>query len=229
VSLILDPNKEDKLIKTPNEVPKIIIEPIMKLEIPNSNNRIYPASAFSKMIFNIDNTITESKPKLEKETELIPEAWKINITQTTLVPLSRKLAANWTIDYVDTVDFKYDNKTLSGYIYAHYIPVYQPTAPVYQTSTNGNNIIWRPPIRVDIQITFRHRDKTFAIYKENKELAEKLVNLNKKEWVTYLQYEDDGIVQLSKFLLGLEYKESKTFWDEIVIQNGSTINNIGIK
>jgi hypothetical protein len=57
-------------------------------------------------------------------------------------------------------------------------------------------------------ITFKYKDKTFGIDPKNKEIADKLITLQLKDWITYLQYEDDGIVQLVKFLIGMKYKES---------------------
>jgi len=57
-------------------------------------------------------------------------------------------------------------------------------------------------------ITFEFKDKKFGILSKNKEVAEKIVTLQLKDWITYLQYEDDGIVELVKFLIGMKYKES---------------------
>jgi len=58
------------------------------------------------------------------------------------------------------------------------------------------------------KITFKHKKKSFAIYPKNKKLANKLVRSKLNKWITYLQYEDEGIVQLVKCLIGMKYKES---------------------
>lgn len=58
-------------------------------------------------------------------------------------------------------------------------------------------------------ITFKYKDKTFAIHPVNEKLAKKLVKSKMNILITYLQYDkDDGIVELVKFLCGLKYEES---------------------
>jgi hypothetical protein len=98
-----------------------------------------------------------------------------------------------------------------GLVYAPYIPI-----------TRELNASFSLQSIFEESITFKYKKKTFAIYSKNKKLAQKLVKLTKKEWITYLQYEDEGIVQLVKCLLKMKYEESRGnehlcfFSDEVI-------------
>lgn len=93
----------------------------------------------------------------------------------------------------------------SGVVYSPYIPVMTISSVpiVAQTRKLKASFSLEPDT-----ITFKHNDKSFAIYPKNKELAEKLVTLELKDWITYLQFDDEGIVQLVKYLCGMKHAES---------------------
>jgi len=76
-------------------------------------------------------------------------------------------------------------------------------------------------------ITFQHNNKKFAILPKNKKLAEKLVTLQLKDWVTYLQYEDDGIVQLVKYLCKMKYEETEG--EDIIFETNHKVYEIMAK
>jgi len=93
--------------------------------------------------------------------------------------------------------------------------VYSPYIPVLITSTSA--------MTVDNRMTFKYKNKTFAIWYENEKLAKKLVKATMKDWVLNIASDDEGIANLCRYLCDVTYKESRSWNDEYLAPNRNII------